>query len=113
MSPTKTKPTPPNPARMVCESERLDDERRVLSHARTGEIIVTGARKTPGVTVFSQQRRLAMKTIQTTIEVDDERRATIQLPADLPPGPYQAVVVIEDSTGHAATPADDGGFPAA
>jgi hypothetical protein len=36
-----------------------------------------------------------MKMIQTTIEVDDQRRATIQLPADVNPGAYQAVVVIE------------------
>lgn len=37
-----------------------------------------------------------MKTIETTIEVDDQRRATIQFPADVIPGPYRAVVVIED-----------------
>jgi hypothetical protein len=35
-----------------------------------------------------------MKTIDTTIEVDDQRKATIQLPADVKPGPYQAVVVL-------------------
>lgn len=37
-----------------------------------------------------------MRLIETTIEVDDERRATIQLPADVMSGTYQAVVVIED-----------------
>ena len=36
-----------------------------------------------------------MKTIETTIEVDDQRRATIQFPTDVTPGPYRAVVVIE------------------
>jgi hypothetical protein len=34
-------------------------------------------------------------TIQTTIEVDEQRKATIQLPADLKPGPYRAVVVVQ------------------
>jgi hypothetical protein len=37
-----------------------------------------------------------MRTIETTIEVDDQRKATIQLPADLTPGPYRAVVVVID-----------------
>jgi hypothetical protein len=37
-----------------------------------------------------------MKTIETTIEVDDQRKATIQLPTDVKPGPYQAVVVLAD-----------------
>jgi hypothetical protein len=36
-----------------------------------------------------------MVTIETTIEVDEQRRATIQLPADMKPGPYRAVVVVE------------------
>ncbi len=36
-----------------------------------------------------------MKTIETIIEVDDQQKATIQLPADVKPGPYRAVVVIE------------------
>ena len=36
-----------------------------------------------------------MKTIETTLEVDEQRRATIQLPADMKPGPYRAVVVVE------------------
>jgi hypothetical protein len=37
-----------------------------------------------------------MKTIQTTIEVDDQRKATIQLPADVAPGSHQVVVVIDE-----------------
>jgi hypothetical protein len=37
-----------------------------------------------------------MKTIDTTIEVDEQRRATIQLPADVKPGPYRALVVVFD-----------------
>ena len=37
-----------------------------------------------------------MKSIQTTIQVDDQRRATIQLPADVTPEPHQAVVVINE-----------------
>jgi hypothetical protein len=36
-----------------------------------------------------------MKTIETTIEVDDQQKAMIHLPADVKPGPYRAVVVIE------------------
>ncbi len=36
-----------------------------------------------------------MKTIETMIDVDDQQKATIQLPADVRPGPYRAVVVIE------------------
>ncbi len=36
-----------------------------------------------------------MKTIETMIEVDDQQKAIIHLPADVKPGPYRAVVVIE------------------
>jgi hypothetical protein len=36
-----------------------------------------------------------MKTIETMIEVDDQQKAMIRLPADVKPGPYRAVVVIE------------------
>lgn len=36
-----------------------------------------------------------MKTIDTTIEVDDQRKATIQLPADVKPGTYRAVLIVE------------------
>lgn len=37
-----------------------------------------------------------MKTIQTTILVNEEGKATIQLTPDVAPGPHQAVVVIEE-----------------
>ncbi len=36
-----------------------------------------------------------MVTVETTIEVDEQGKATVQLPAGLAPGPYRAVVVIE------------------
>jgi hypothetical protein len=36
-----------------------------------------------------------MKTIDTMIEVDEQRKATIQLPADVKPGTYRAVLVVE------------------
>lgn len=36
-----------------------------------------------------------MTTIETTIEVDEQGKATVRLPAGLAPGPYRAVVVIE------------------
>lgn len=46
-----------------------------------------------------------MKTIETTIEVDDHGRATIQLPGDVKPGPYRAVVVIvNQEDGHVRAP---------
>jgi hypothetical protein len=37
-----------------------------------------------------------MKMIQTTIVVDSEGRATIQLSPDVAPGPHQALVVIDE-----------------
>jgi len=37
-----------------------------------------------------------MKMIQTTIVVDAEGKATIQLTPDVTPGPHQAVVVIDE-----------------
>jgi hypothetical protein len=37
-----------------------------------------------------------MTTIQTTIVVDEQRRATIQLPPQVTPGTHQAVVVIDE-----------------
>ena len=43
-----------------------------------------------------------MKTIQTTIMVDETGKATIQLTPDVTPGPHQAVVVIDEP---AAAPA--------
>ena len=36
-----------------------------------------------------------MRTIEATVEVDEEHRASIQLPADVPPGPHRVVLVIE------------------
>jgi hypothetical protein len=36
-----------------------------------------------------------MVTIETTIEVDEQGKATIQLPAEMKPGPYRAVLLIE------------------
>jgi hypothetical protein len=45
-----------------------------------------------------------MKTFQTTIVVDAERRATIQLPADVAPGPHQVVVVLDEPAGPRARP---------
>jgi hypothetical protein len=40
-----------------------------------------------------------MKTIQTTILVDEEGKATIQLTPEVPPGLHQAVVVIDEPAG--------------
>ncbi len=37
-----------------------------------------------------------MRTIETTIELDDQRKATIRFPADLTPGPHRVVVVIDE-----------------
>ena len=39
-----------------------------------------------------------MKTVEANIIVDAEHRATLQLPADLAPGAYRVVVVIEEAT---------------
>ena len=38
-----------------------------------------------------------MKTIQTTIVVDAEGKATLHLPADVTPGPHRVSVTIEES----------------
>lgn len=40
--------------------------------------------------------RIAVKTFQATIVVDEQGRALIQLPAEVTPGPHQAVVVIDE-----------------
>jgi hypothetical protein len=40
----------------------------------------------------------AMKTIEMMIVVDESRRASIPLPADVAPGPHRVVVVIEEPT---------------
>ncbi len=39
-----------------------------------------------------------MRTIETTIELDDQRKATIRFPADLAPGPHRVVMVIDEPT---------------
>lgn len=36
-----------------------------------------------------------MTTIETTIEVDEQGKATVRMPADMKPGAYRAVLVIE------------------
>jgi len=38
-----------------------------------------------------------MKTIETTIVIDESRLATLQFPADVAPGTHRVVVVIEES----------------
>jgi hypothetical protein len=43
-----------------------------------------------------------MKTIETTIQVDPQGMAAIRVPADLAPGPYRAVIVIETSEADSA-----------
>jgi hypothetical protein len=58
------------------------------------KIAINGEGRCPGAWRFVSEAA-RMKMIQTTIEVDEQRKATIQLPADVSPGPYQAVVVIE------------------
>ena len=45
-----------------------------------------------------------MTTIETTIQVDDEGKATIRLPSDLKAGAYRAVLVIEGPERPAARP---------
>ena len=52
-----------------------------------------------------------MKTIETTIEVDEQGKATIQMPADVGPGPHRAVVVVLDGPGPATTRPDMADFP--
>ena len=39
-----------------------------------------------------------MKTIETTIVVDESHQATVQLPADAAPGPHRGVIMIEGPT---------------
>ena len=52
-----------------------------------------------------------MKTIDTTIEVDDQRRATIQLPADAKPGSYRAVILVFDGPERATAHPTMADFP--
>jgi hypothetical protein len=42
---------------------------------------------------------MMMRTIQTTIEVDESGKATLHLPAEVAPGPHRVVVVIEEAAG--------------
>jgi hypothetical protein len=39
-----------------------------------------------------------MKTIETTIVVDESHQATVQLPADVAPGSHRVLMVIEGPT---------------
>jgi hypothetical protein len=52
-----------------------------------------------------------MRTIETTIEVDEQGKATIQMPADVRPGPHRAVVVVFDEPEVATTPPTMADFP--
>jgi hypothetical protein len=45
-----------------------------------------------------------MMTFETTIEVDDQGRATIQFPTTLRPGRYRVVIVIESPAPAARAP---------
>jgi hypothetical protein len=38
-----------------------------------------------------------MKTIETTAVIGEDRKMTVQLPPDVPPGPHQIVIVVEGS----------------
>jgi hypothetical protein len=38
-----------------------------------------------------------MRTIQTTIVVDEEGKATLQLPADVAPGPHRVSIAIDEA----------------
>ena len=38
-----------------------------------------------------------MRTIETTVNVDEQHRASIQFPADVPPGPHRVVLTIEEA----------------
>jgi hypothetical protein len=38
-----------------------------------------------------------MRTIETTIQIDEGHRASIQFPADLAPGSHRVVLVIEEA----------------
>ena len=39
-----------------------------------------------------------MKTIETIAHVGEDRRLTVRLPAEIPPGDHRVVVVIEEAT---------------
>jgi hypothetical protein len=69
---------------------------RACGPGHAGRIMIDGAKRAPQGPGVLTTEAAGMRLIQTTIEVDEQRRGTIQLPADVPPGPYQAVVVLED-----------------
>jgi hypothetical protein len=52
-----------------------------------------------------------MRTIETIIVVDDQGRATIQLPAELSPGTHRALVMIPDGPDAATTRPTMADFP--
>jgi hypothetical protein len=52
-----------------------------------------------------------MTTVETTIEVDEQRKTTIQLPADLKPGSHRALVVVFDGPETATTHPTMADFP--
>lgn len=43
-----------------------------------------------------------MKTIQTMVRVGEDRKLTVQLPEDVPPGEHAVVVVIDERPGPGA-----------
>lgn len=43
-----------------------------------------------------------MRTIETTVTVDDEGTATLRLPLDIPPGKHKAVVVLDETANRPA-----------
>lgn len=52
-----------------------------------------------------------MVTIETTIEVDEQRKATVQLPAGAKPGTHRAVVIVFDGPEMATVHSDFSDFP--
>lgn len=53
-----------------------------------------------------------MRSIETTVQVGKDGTATMQVPADVPPGEYRAVVVLEEGTAAAAMAMGAPGVPA-
>jgi hypothetical protein len=52
-----------------------------------------------------------MKPIETTIEVDNDAKATVQLPAGAKPGTHRAVVIVFDRPEAATVHSDFSDFP--
>jgi hypothetical protein len=52
-----------------------------------------------------------MTTIETSIEADDQRKATIQLPADAKPGSYRALILVFDEPERTTAPPTMADFP--